>query len=207
MSSRSQFPNRRSIRYKGFDYSSAGAYFVTVCTKDRLPVLEDEILRAIVSDVWFALPAWFPTVGLDEFVIMPNHVHFILWLGVGADYLRSPAGHTIQIIRRTSQACDNPSPFTTILQTLDAFTKTSLGNSPRSRIHFGYPLCTMDGNVVGTDPQQQDSPGFSWAILHILVHTAGWATTEAGGFSLCDQEIIFNLCQSGQTRRGSMSSR
>ncbi len=77
----SRYPNRQSIQYKGHDYSTSGAYFVTVCTRDHSPVLEDEVLRSIVADVWFALPTWFPTIALDEFVIMPNHVHFVVWLG------------------------------------------------------------------------------------------------------------------------------
>ena len=82
MSPDERYPNRQSIRYKGHDYASAGAYFVTVCTKNRAPLLVDTMLAAIVTDVWYALPDWFPTIALDEFVIMPNHVHFVVWLGV-----------------------------------------------------------------------------------------------------------------------------
>ena len=74
--------HRRSIRLKGYDYHHAGAYFVTICTKDRVCVLDDPILHAIIYDVWLALPLWFPTIELDEFIIMPNHVHFVIWLGV-----------------------------------------------------------------------------------------------------------------------------
>ncbi len=72
--------HRRSIRLKGYDYRDAGAYFVTICTKNRECVLDDPIVNGIINDVWLALPLWFPTIILDEFVIMPNHIHFILWL-------------------------------------------------------------------------------------------------------------------------------
>ena len=72
--------NRRSIRKKGYDYSQAGAYFVTVCTQNRQPILTDPVVAGILKDVWSALPNWFPTIGLDEFVIMPNHAHLVLWL-------------------------------------------------------------------------------------------------------------------------------
>jgi len=72
--------HRRSIRLKGFDYQSAGAYFITICTKNREPVLSDPIVNGIINDVWQALPLWFPTIELDEFVIMPNHIHFIIWI-------------------------------------------------------------------------------------------------------------------------------
>jgi putative transposase len=72
--------HRRSIRLKGYDYSSPGAYFVTICTRSRECVLDDPVVTGIITDVWHALPGWFPTVILDEFVVMPNHVHLIVWL-------------------------------------------------------------------------------------------------------------------------------
>lgn len=72
--------HRRSIRLKGYDYHNAGVYFVTICTKNRECVLKDPIVNGIINDVWLALPSWFPTIILDEFIIMPNHIHFILWL-------------------------------------------------------------------------------------------------------------------------------
>ncbi len=72
--------HRRSIRLKGYDYHNAGAYFVTICTKNRECIFEDPIVNGIINDVWQALPLWFPTIKLDEFVGMPNHIHFILWI-------------------------------------------------------------------------------------------------------------------------------
>lgn len=75
--------HRRSIRLKGYDYHNAGAYFVTICTQNRECVLEDPIVNGIINDVWQALPLWFPTIELDEFVVMPNHTHFVVWNNVG----------------------------------------------------------------------------------------------------------------------------
>ena len=72
--------HRRSIRLKGYDYHNAGAYFVTICTKNRECVLDDPIVNEIIIAVWQALPQWFPTIELDEFVVMPNHVHFVVWI-------------------------------------------------------------------------------------------------------------------------------
>jgi putative transposase len=74
--------HRRSIRLKGFDYHSAGAYFITICTKNREPVLNDPMVNGIIRDVWQALPLWFPSIKLDQFVVMSNHLHFVVWLGV-----------------------------------------------------------------------------------------------------------------------------
>lgn len=72
--------HRRSIRLKGYDYHNAGAYFVTICTKNRECVLEDPIVNGIIKDVWQALISWFPTIELDELVVMAIHIHFILWI-------------------------------------------------------------------------------------------------------------------------------
>lgn len=72
--------HRRSIRLKGYDYHNAVAYFVTICTKNRACVLADPVIDGIINVVWQALSSWFPTIELDEFVIMPNHIHFIIWI-------------------------------------------------------------------------------------------------------------------------------
>jgi REP element-mobilizing transposase RayT len=83
--------HRRSIRLKGYDYSRAGAYFVTICTHDR-ECLFGEIMdgemrlndagQAAQAD-WVRLPERFQSIELDEFVIMPNHLHGIILVGAG----------------------------------------------------------------------------------------------------------------------------
>ena len=72
--------HRRSIRLKGYDYSRAGAYFVTICLYGREPYLEMPPVRDIVEETWQALPQRFPSIKLDEFIVMHDHIHFILWL-------------------------------------------------------------------------------------------------------------------------------
>ena len=88
--------HRRSIRLKGYDYHDAGAYFVTICTKNRICLLDDPIIKGIVNDVWVALPLWFPSIILDEFMVMPNHIHLILWLtNVGVSLADTPNADTL----------------------------------------------------------------------------------------------------------------
>ena len=72
--------HRRSIRLKGYDYSRPEACFVTICLYGREPYLEMPAVHTIAEKGWNALPQRFPTIALDEFVVMPDHVHFILWL-------------------------------------------------------------------------------------------------------------------------------
>ena len=82
--------NRRSIRLKGYDYSQAGAYFVTICTQGRACLFGDVVdgemrlneYGKIVWDEWYKTAAVRPYMRLDEygFVVMPNHVHAIVWI-------------------------------------------------------------------------------------------------------------------------------
>lgn len=79
---------RRSVRLKGYDYSQAGAYFVTIVTWQR-EMLFGEIVNGevklnrygnIVRDAWFDLKNHYRHLELGAFVIMPNHVHGIIIL-------------------------------------------------------------------------------------------------------------------------------
>lgn len=80
--------HRKSIRLKGYDYSSAGAYFITICVKKRKCLFGDictgeMILNdfgKIIAYHWKNIPSHFHNAKLDEFVVMPNHFHGILWL-------------------------------------------------------------------------------------------------------------------------------
>jgi REP element-mobilizing transposase RayT len=69
---------RHSLRLKDYDYSQEGAYFVTICTHKKALFFENEHISAIVEKCWLAIPVHFPNVQLDEWVIMPNHMHGIL---------------------------------------------------------------------------------------------------------------------------------
>ena len=93
--------HRRSIRLQGYDYSQRGAYFITLCTKNREhlfgEILNGEIqlneFGKITQQCWLEIPNHFPNVQLDEFVIMPDHIHGIIVLnnivGVGVQNIES----------------------------------------------------------------------------------------------------------------------
>lgn len=86
-----ELPNRHTLRYPGFDYRHPGAYFVTLCTHLRRSlfghVQNGAMLRNACGqaayDCWQAIPGHIPHVGLDYFVVMPNHLHGILLLNSG----------------------------------------------------------------------------------------------------------------------------
>jgi len=84
--------HRRSIRLKGYDYSRAGLYFITICTHHRLCLFGNiENGKMILNDAgrmvqkeWLKLPKRFSNIQLHEYVVMPNHFHSILEITVGA---------------------------------------------------------------------------------------------------------------------------
>lgn len=78
--------NRHSIRLKGYDYSQEGLYYITICTQGKLFLFGDIIkgkmklneAGKMIEQQWINISNRFPNVELDEFVIMPNHVHGII---------------------------------------------------------------------------------------------------------------------------------
>jgi REP element-mobilizing transposase RayT len=81
--------HRRSIRLRGYDYTQSGAYFITICSRDRASIFADIVngvvrltpVGEVVAICWEAIPGHFPSAELDAFVVMPNHLHGIVVLG------------------------------------------------------------------------------------------------------------------------------
>ena len=85
---RDPLPQRRSLRAPAYDYTAPGAYFITIVTQHRACpfgwILDDRFHPTptgdLVNRVWHELPDRFPSLEIDHFVVMPNHVHGLLWL-------------------------------------------------------------------------------------------------------------------------------
>jgi REP-associated tyrosine transposase len=81
-----EFPNRRSTRIQGYDYSQPGYYHVVICTYQSKwlfgNIVENEAclnkVGQIAHEIWLTLPLRFDCVDLDYYVIMPNHIHGIV---------------------------------------------------------------------------------------------------------------------------------
>jgi putative transposase len=88
--------NRKHIRLSDWDYSSPGIYFITICCSDRQPffgrIINNRInhseIGLIASQFWLEIPEHFTNVKLDEFVVMPNHIHGILILNNSSERTR-----------------------------------------------------------------------------------------------------------------------
>ena len=110
---------RRSIRLSGYNYTQAGAYFVTVCTYQRQclfgAVIEGQMALNDVGKTaqtcWDEISAHFPHVELDAFVVMPNHVHGIIVIAkdVGATHA-SPGVGRDTACRATAESFGKPVP-------------------------------------------------------------------------------------------------
>ena len=100
MNEDNELPKRKRNRLKNYDYSSTGTYFITICTKDRTNIFwdksqfdlvgEDIILPydnvklspygKIAEQAINAIPHYYPHIELLQYVVMPNHIHMILFI-------------------------------------------------------------------------------------------------------------------------------
>ena len=109
--------HRRSIRLRGYDYAQAGAYFITIVAQGREcllgQVVNDEMqlndAGRMIWDEWQALAHRFPAVELDQFVVMPNHVHGIVRI-VGASLVDAHDGMTTTEGATTRRATTRVAP-------------------------------------------------------------------------------------------------
>ena len=86
------FPQRKATRLKAYDYSSPGAYFITICTKDRRYILSEITVGADalggpknrlthsgrIVEKYILSTSNIPGLHVDKYVIMPNHVHLLI---------------------------------------------------------------------------------------------------------------------------------
>jgi len=92
MKMNNNLPNRKQNRLKDYNYSNNGAYFLTVCTKDRVNLLwhvgasiarpQNELTLSengiIVKEAIENINNHYPSVEIDNYVIMPNHIHLLM---------------------------------------------------------------------------------------------------------------------------------
>ena len=91
MSLKTELPKRKPLRLAGWDYSSPGWYFVTICVQNMRPVFGTVVNGKMVlnnvgrmaHEMWLAVEHFHPEYHLDECVIMPNHVHGLVRLDTG----------------------------------------------------------------------------------------------------------------------------
>jgi REP element-mobilizing transposase RayT len=86
MKNKQEMQYRRSIRLKDYDYATPGIYFLTICVEGRKDqfgeIIDDRMLLNefgyIIDVAWREIPERISVVRIDEFVIMPNHLHGLI---------------------------------------------------------------------------------------------------------------------------------
>ena len=119
-----EYPKRKNIRLQDFDYSTTGAYFITICTEKRKNLFwtDNPSLGApekiclsnagtIVRDCIIAIPAHYPAVSVDRYVIMPNHIHLLLQINTDADGRSMIAPTAATVIRSLKGAASKRAGF------------------------------------------------------------------------------------------------
>jgi putative transposase len=149
------FHHRRSIRLRGYDYTQAGGYFVTICTRGKEctlgEVTEGRVrltrLGEIVRDTWFQSAKIRKGIRLfeDEFVVMPNHVHGIVWIveedGRGACHAPLQAHPQDAVAHRAEDAVAHRAPLRRMGQSLGSMVagfKASVTSQAKRNLGLSY---------------------------------------------------------------------
>ncbi len=118
MDRRELFKNKyriKSVRLTNYDYSGDDAYFITICTKDRIPwfgeirgnVMGLSGIGCVVWRTWNEIPKHFPFIALDAFIVMPDHIHGILEINKQIDPDYHPDFRRDAIHRVSNSHCPN----------------------------------------------------------------------------------------------------
>ena len=110
------FPKRKMLRLKDYDYSQTGGYFITFCTENRAPLLGNIVVGGGVLDAPQVelteygritekyiqnISVAYPHISVENYVIMPNHVHLLLVVGDGGQGAARP---TVSAVVRSIKA-------------------------------------------------------------------------------------------------------
>ena len=104
---------RKHIRLKQYDYAEEGVYFITFCTKNRAPLLSHIVGRGdltppqvaltdigkIVAEIIENTEKVYANITVDNYVIMPNHVHVLIRISEGNGGVRAPRPTVNEIIK------------------------------------------------------------------------------------------------------------
>lgn len=172
----------KSARLEGYDYRNEGLYFVTICTKNRahffgecengIILLND--LGKMAEDYWLAIPTHFPNVSLDEFTIMPNHIHGIVCINEKIEIERT----SVETYNYTSlQMPKNPhfqklsAPAKSLSTIIRAFKTVVTTESRKINPNFGWQPRFHDHII-------RDAQSFENIKKYIINNPINWKNDE-----------------------------
>ena len=150
--------HRKSIRLKGYDYSKAGLYFITICVQDRkclfgkIVGIENFQPKIVLNDAgkiadecWLGIPEHFPNVVLHEHIVMPNHVHGIV------EFIKtysSPIDLVIPVVVENFQPLQSPNESLSSIVVENFQPLQSPTESPRNEFQKIIP-CSVGSIIRG----------------------------------------------------------
>ena len=160
-------PNRKPTRLKNFDYSSEGAYFITICTHNREKILSyivgGDVLDApkntellpcgkIVEKYINKLNEFYCEINVDKYVIMPNHIHILLFVSENG-------------ASRTSPPTKQHSPVSQFISTLKRFVNKEIGHNIFQRSFHDHIIRDENDylkiwNYIDTNPVKLENDCF-----------------------------------------------
>ena len=125
-------PKRKRVRLEHYDYSTPGGYFITICTHNRRCLLSRIVGRGlapaeiqytpygkIAREQLLLLEERYPSLKIDQYVIMPNHIHVLLLLKEAPGDSRSPSVTDVICTFKslTTRQCKKANPIDKLFQT------------------------------------------------------------------------------------------
>lgn len=171
-----------STRLQNWDYGSDGAYFITICCKNRLHFFgecNDAKMKlstegAIAQGFWYEIPKHFPFVALGEFIVMPNHIHDILILDKERDYMNDVETRHCLVSTNTTERTFGQNRF----QNQGKDTVSSIIGSYKSvctkHIRKTFPAIEFGWQTRFWDNIIRDSQSFDNISQYIINNPATW---------------------------------
>lgn len=168
-----------SIRWEKWDYRNPGAYFVTICTKNRISYFGECIdkkmhlnnIGDIIDKYWKEIPQHFKNTALDEFVVMPNHLHGIIIINAGlVDTLQCNVS-TIDLNEKNkfmSKISPKPGSLSTILRSFKSICTKEI-NKQFPEMVFGWQSRFHDRVI-------RDEMEFERIKQYIMNNPENWET-------------------------------
>ena len=105
-----ELKKRKTPRYQSFDYNSSGVYFITICTQNRRCILSRIVGTGVlacpqieltkygqIADKYIEqLKDFYNHLSVEEYVIMPNHIHLLLWVKENRNAIENGQSRTVQ---------------------------------------------------------------------------------------------------------------
>jgi putative transposase len=187
---RKNWGDRRTHRLPKFDYTLAGAYFLTIKTHNNAPIfgrIKYSIMHLndmgrIVDQVWNDIPSRFPWVDIDEFQIMPDHIHGIVWIK-NSTKSATERTHTMDNLPCRGES---HSPLDTHTFDNSRSTRINLGKTDTHKNQQGeWDDSIACGNFIQRTPIQRTRPNGTSKTLGSVVRgfkipVTQWARQNAG---------------------------